>query len=510
MSLRARLLTLFGLIIVGLTAVGVYTEHKLDSINGKKVTLKEEWQELGKVLQLQADLRDAMIALESGERPEALRELDAFTQLLQELRAYQGTQRSDSAPAYNATEIQYLDSLSREVSALQTQIVSGATVGEVRQRRLTAEATLEQFVTTSKHEMVGAIDGISDTEGLLDTLLIVWACALVAALAIALAVFHGSVTRPLRALREGALARRARRFDHRVAVRRHDEIGDVAEAFNAMSAELHDLYGSLEDKVAAQAEAIQRSLASLERSQRLAGLGTLAAGVAHEINNPLGAIAIRAEGMSRRAHEDDLRGGLDLIQAEVARCREITQRLLDFARQRRDSAGPDLSQRVDLGALLRDTAKLASLHRHGGPPIALDLPPSGPTVEGDPTGLRQVFLNLLLNAVEAAEGSPIHVSLRSDGGRVTIEVTDAGQGIDPDDLPHVFDPFFTTKRGAGTGLGLSVSHGIIADHGGTIELTSEGPGRGATARVTLPVNLGGTDGHRQGPRITPAAAHSAH
>lgn len=234
-------------------------------------------------------------------------------------------------------------------------------------------------------------------------------------------------------------------------------------------------------------ESLQRELAHRER---LSSLGQMAAGLAHEIKNPLGSIQGAAEILGDDAPRDSRRSELfDVLTKESKRLGVVVDHFLSFARPR----PLDLS-RVDIGDVVDrairqielDTANagVAIEHSHGG---AL------PVIEADPAQLHQVLLNVILNAVAASpDGGRVLVATRARDGGVEIAVRDQGSGIAPADLPRIFDPFFTT-RDSGTGLGLSISHAIITDHGGHIHVDST-PGRGTTVAIVLPARAGGGHG----------------
>jgi two-component system NtrC family sensor kinase len=229
----------------------------------------------------------------------------------------------------------------------------------------------------------------------------------------------------------------------------------------------------------------------LVKSHKLSAIGRLTAGVAHELNNPINNITLTAEMLKEdyRTLSDTERLDMvnDLVE-QAGRAQRIVRNLLDFARESEIT-----TERLDLAEVLRDTTRLASNHiKLAGAKITLDLAPNLPPVHGDKQSLSQVFVNLLLNALDAVKkGGRVRIGTASDhdGGWVQVTVTDDGQGIPAHVLPHVFDPFFTTKpRGKGTGLGLSVSLGIVRQHGGDIRLESA-PGRGTTVTVLLPAAL---------------------
>jgi two-component system cell cycle sensor histidine kinase/response regulator CckA len=231
----------------------------------------------------------------------------------------------------------------------------------------------------------------------------------------------------------------------------------------------------------------------------MASLGTLAAGVAHEINNPLSYVlgsldvGLRELGDLREllrgrsgelAHISDAVAALDSAREGAERVRHIVRDLMDFSR-----AGGVGSELVDIEAVLDATIRVAwneIRHRARLVKRYAGLPP----VCGDETRLGQVFLNLIVNAAQAIEGEPadneIVISTRREDGSAVIEVSDTGGGIAESQLPRVFDAFFTTKTaGSGVGLGLSICRGILASLGGEISVSSE-PRRGTTFRVVLP------------------------
>jgi signal transduction histidine kinase len=244
---------------------------------------------------------------------------------------------------------------------------------------------------------------------------------------------------------------------------------------------------------------LQFSRAALLRHEKLVAIGRLAAGLAHELRNPLqNAVGFIAELRDRvgkdafPAHPQvaDLAPYLKQAHAELRRAASIVDRLLDYVRERK----PTL-ETVDVRQLVGDAAALmASAAARESKRIAV-APPAAPfRVRADPVMLRQVMVNVLTNALDALDpGGSVHVEMRlksghSGPGRVEVVVRDTGRGIAPDDLPRVFDPFFTTKEvGKGVGLGLAVCQAIIEQHKGTITIASPGPGRGAMVIVELPV-----------------------
>jgi signal transduction histidine kinase len=233
---------------------------------------------------------------------------------------------------------------------------------------------------------------------------------------------------------------------------------------------------------------------SLVRAEKLATVGTLAAGVAHEVGTPLGIISGRAEQVMAKLPPGDagepMRKSLSSILAQVDKVSSTIRQLLDFARVRPVEATIITPSQ----ALGQATALLEHRFRQAKVTVSVDAPPSVPAVAADPGQLEQVLVNLLINACDACAAGG-HVTARAranEGGRVSLEVVDDGAGIAPEHLPSVLDPFFTTKkRGQGTGLGLTIAADIVQNHGGTLEIKSA-PGRGTTVRVLLPVSREGS------------------
>ena len=224
----------------------------------------------------------------------------------------------------------------------------------------------------------------------------------------------------------------------------------------------------------------------LMESDRLAAVGELVAGVAHEVNNPLSSISAFAQLLLRDGGlTASQRDSIEVIRSETLRASQVVKDLLAFARRSEVTREP-----LDLGGLLSRTLRLRGYQLTSNRiELQTDFATELPAVVGDPRQLQQVFFNLVTNAVQAMasqNGGTLSVSARREGENVVVEVSDSGPGIPEAARAHIFEPFFTTKgEGEGTGLGLSVSYGIVASHGGTIEVagTSE---RGTTFRVTLP------------------------
>jgi signal transduction histidine kinase len=227
------------------------------------------------------------------------------------------------------------------------------------------------------------------------------------------------------------------------------------------------------------------------QAARLAGVGELAASVAHELNNSLGTVTLRLEGLlSKTPGDDPRRHALEVVDQEVERMAALVSNLLEFTR-----AGQGRASTVDVCDEVTKTVELTDHHlARKGVQVVPKFAPDVPLIQADRQHLRQVLLNLFTNAADAMpEGGPLTVTVRPrelpDGrSGVVIEVTDTGTGIPPDILPRVTETFFTTKgEGKGTGLGLAICNRIVEQHHGTLEIESQ-LGVGTTIRITLPVH----------------------
>lgn len=297
--------------------------------------------------------------------------------------------------------------------------------------------------------------------------------------------FRVWVFAPIRELQAGVQRVHSGNFDLPIRLRSKDELEELANEFNAMTVRLRDIYKDL-------ARQVDERSKQLVRSERLVSVGFLAAGVAHEINNPLASIAFCAEALDRRVQEllphaakdsETISKYLRMIQEEAFRCKEITQKLLDFSR----TGGK--RERTDLNRLMSDVLDMARhLPNCKGKGI-LFRPDAPVAAEVNARDIKGVVLNLAVNALDAMdEGGTLTVSLGQTGDTAELRFTDTGCGMSPEVLENVFEPFFTKNRtGNGTGLGLSISHQVIAQHGGTITAASSGPGTGSTFTVRLPI-----------------------
>jgi two-component system NtrC family sensor kinase len=301
------------------------------------------------------------------------------------------------------------------------------------------------------------------------------------------------ITRPVGEMVAATRNIAAGRFDQEVQTKGQGEIALLAESFNTMlkslrqlKADLEEWGRTLEDKVKQRTEELVAMQTRVAHSERLASLGMLAAGVAHEINNPLGGIlSLTALTLEDMKPDDPDRENLEEVVKQTARCRDIVKGLLEFSRQSKMT-----TELIDLNKALQETLSLITRQAlFFNIDVVKDLDDRLPVVWGDESQIQQVFMNIFMNAAQAMEerGTLTIVTRRGvSDGFAEVLISDTGHGITSDKLSRIFDPFFTTKEsGHGTGLGLSIAYGIVARHGGVISVASE-LGQGSTFTIRLP------------------------
>ena len=324
-----------------------------------------------------------------------------------------------------------------------------------------------------------------------------WGCVLFALLMLGALcwVFSSQVAQPFRTLLDGCRLVANGQFEHRIDLGTNDELSELARAMNGMSDRFLDVVERQKAMNAELDHQVKQRTREVIQNEQLASVGFLAAGVAHEINNPLAAIAWSAESLERQVDElimgvaaneldpQAMKTNLRRIQEEAYRCSGITKRLLDFSR-----LGEVKRSSTDMGKLVDDVVSMVrkvgkyrckSVETHCDDNVMAH-------VNGHE--LRQVVLNLVTNALESVDtDGAVDVFVQQRNDHAVIRVEDNGCGMSPQVLQHLFEPFFTRRRdGTGTGLGLSITYRIVSQHHGSLIAHSEGEGRGSIMEMVLP------------------------
>jgi len=308
------------------------------------------------------------------------------------------------------------------------------------------------------------------------------------------------ITGPLRKLTEGALSISRGNLNQRISIHTGDEIEDLSDTFNRMIQELSKTKERLKNlirQLSRKNRLLRREMTTREKleeelikAERLRALGEMSGGVAHDFNNILGTVLGRAQLLIEKTGDPGHLKGLKIIEKAALDGAETVRRIQEFTRVRADSS---TFVHVDLNDIIEDAVEFTRTRwkneaeawgRHID--VFCDLKGSGGT-QGDPAGLREVFTNLIINAVDAMpECGKIVISTFDENGKIVAEVADTGEGMSSEVRKKLFEPFFTTKGSHGNGLGLSICYGIVSRHGGCIEVEST-EGRGTTFTIRLPI-----------------------
>jgi two-component system, NtrC family, sensor kinase len=479
-------------------------------------TLTKEFAELRLIEQISRHTAAAreMITADTSTDPEAVRvEIRAAVAAAERFLAAQ-TENDEGSERHETSEDRTVEAVIAHLKGVQPGSPSDAPAAI--EHLDAARGDLDRFVADADH-LVGRTQRRA-ARAIYETLIVTAAIFLViatAALWISVRQYRGIIV-PLERLRASTRALAGGNFDRRVDERGEREFAELARDFNSMAIRLDGLYRSLEEKVA------QRSR-ELVRSERLASVGFLAAGVAHEINNPLGIMSGYAQltlkrlgsvgvggdadaGLPPGGAVEEAKRTLEIIRDESFRCRAITEKLLSLSHP-----GTGTREHVSLVRVAAAVAAVVAAHeKYRRRQLVIDLPAdeSQSFVWANDGEMTQVLLNLVMNALDAVadDSGRVTVSTSRENGTVELRVRDNGCGMTPEVLDRVFEPFFTTRRGwdngriaAGAadeigeqkfggrhaGLGLSIAHAIVESHGGRLRAASDGPGAGSSFTIEL-------------------------
>jgi signal transduction histidine kinase len=493
MSLRRRLaIQLAAMLLgaIGISAAALWGINGLQQDYGVALAgyseLRQVYASVGAQLAMAAEMLRADPPNRERAAYELHRALDQF-----ELFTSSDVQGPNHAIRDEAAEHDIHDALLAAASELQSPISADADLSErVRRDSALVDAALVRTGTFASH-ISNAIEqrqasAIHRRHVTILALAGIGAVAVLGAGIIAL-VQYRSVVRPLASLGLGVQRIATGEFRSRLRQVGPRELQQLARDFNRMAAELDEFYHRLEEKVAEKSR-------ELTRNERLASVGYLAAGVAHEINNPIAIIAGHAElllsQISRRtgSHEDEeTERSLSVICDEAFRCKDIVGKLLALSRPREANPGE-----IDLAVAAQEViAALGGLREYQDRRIVLTRSEEAHlAVSAVAAEMKQVILNLLMNSLQSIQpGGEVRVDVSRQGELIQLRVCDDGRGMSHSTLERVFEPFYTERAGTrepGTGLGLSITHAIVQSHGGRITAASAGTGRGSEFVVELP------------------------
>jgi len=316
---------------------------------------------------------------------------------------------------------------------------------------------------------------------------------------IASSLLAGRISGPIRELSEGALSISRGNLNQKLIIRTGDEIEELSKIFNRMTQDLaknRDQQRRLIEQLSQKNVLLKREIEAREqleseliKIERLRALGEMSGGVAHDFNNILGAILGRSQLLLEKVDTPSIKRGIEIIEKAALDGAETVRRIQEFTRVRADSSS---FRATNINQIIRDAIEFTRTRWKNeaeamGRPVNVtssfnDIPP----VLGDPSGLREVFTNLIINAVDAMpEGGSIHIQTEIRGESIVITFSDTGKGMSPETKQRIFEPFFTTKGTRGSGLGLSICYGIITRHKGEITIDSI-EGEGSIFIITLP------------------------
>jgi signal transduction histidine kinase len=500
--IRHKLMLGLGLVVGLITLLLGGTLYGMASFRANMKSIEGKLNELDKAMAFRLTIKQLEDSINS--HAEADKREQQIRQATHELEAYQQTLQEtiQREPDSGYEESRLVEKLSKQLRKLEKAVQQDSqhqmvVIGFAGSGTDAADPDIQQAVEPlgrTCDDLVDAINGYLKDSSTTNRrtyqtcLWFVFSTGLVGVLLLCglLRFFYEWTYDPIRQLEAGAVRLAHGDFEQRIEVHSGDELEDLAGAFNSMTQRLREMYGDL-------ARQVNERSRQLVRSERLASVGFLAAGVAHEINNPLASIAFCSEALEHRLasvlagnpdNSEVVTKYLKMIQQEAFRCKAITQRLLEFSR-----GGERRREPIDLAEIIQSVIEMVQhLQNCKGKHIVFDNPGRlVASVNGQE--IKSVVLNLVVNALDSMDdGGTLTIALAQRDGMAEIVFRDTGCGMPPEVLENIFEPFFTRSRtGKGTGLGLSISHRIISQHGGEIEATSRGLNQGSTFTARLPL-----------------------
>ncbi|HSV12715.1 MAG TPA: HAMP domain-containing sensor histidine kinase [Tepidisphaeraceae bacterium] len=512
MTLGRKILIKNAALLVALVVLACVATQGLLRLRASTRTVLTAYRQLQRIETAETDVTAAKSGLVRGQTagPALTAPLQSAVTRIDEFFAVTGYDYSTGDAAMAIADVRQASNALTDLVALANEpvasVAQAARLSDMSTRTDAALALLHQ-AATSCDKFIRAQEAGTEQQFHTTLILVVILSSVILLTAILLSAsqYRSSVL-PLRRIREGVRKMSRGQFQERLALANVEpEFAGLVDEFNAMAAKLDEFYHELERKVAQKSR-------ELVRSERLASVGFLAAGVAHEINNPLNIISGYAE-LSLKKMSADLAGpatrgrvtpatiagrtgasdpikSLQIIRDEAFRCKEITQKLLSLAR-----GGSDARVPVSLPKAAEEVATMVGgLSQYRDRRLVLGFDDSSAlVVMANVTEIKQVLLNLTVNALEATPPGTgeVRIQGRWRDGAIELSVRDNGRGMSRQTIERVFEPFYTERRGtiddrSGTGLGLTISHAIVESHGGQLRAESEGPGMGSEFVIRLP------------------------
>lgn len=489
MSLARKLILKTSALVLGLIVLAVLSLSGLSSLNSRFLAAEDQYNQLRSVYQIANDAAGVRILMQMPDSDQTLivNRLNAALQVAGNLT------QVDPVTGSSLTSEQIL-SVRAIIDHLATARDSASSAAGLKQtdHHLVALNKIATLADALKKSIIE--NRTAATDQLRMTIVSI---AIAAGVLILIAILIGvsqyrSVMKPLGALERGVTRIAAAEFAEELPSLGDREFQQLARQFNIMAKQLQTLYQDLEGQVQAKSQ-------QLIQSQRLVSVGYLAAGVAHEINNPLAIIGGYAESALKSDDKDSnlspqTRKALNIICEEAFRCKQITTKLLQLSRPDLPGSSSESSPRkvIEFSDVLKQVVSmLRDLPAFASRSIHLDIRPNI-HIQANEAEMTQVLINLFTNAIEAtsAEGGEVHISLSHSGSDAMLVVRDNGLGISASALPNIFEPFYTDKPKRdqkGTGLGLAITHAIVEQHGGSIAAHSSGENQGSTFTIKLPL-----------------------
>lgn len=488
-SLAQRFAALYAFVVLLGLAVCAVAIHQLEGMRLDSRRVLEESREqvaLTRVLTTVDALGSALAAATPPDDTELGALRVGILTLLESMEELENDAQDPSRAEHQAHELELAGELTTTLRRLGQEFERGTPQWpdpEAAALLARSRGIFQTILDATARESEAALADLERRAGTTRGVLLATLLCATTLLCLALGLVHQRVVRPIRLLRQAAERLGRGEFQAVAEIHTQDEIGDLARSFRSMAGRLGETQEELEGRVRDRTR-------EFIRAARLADLGLLASGIAHEINTPLASITSSAEGLTRRLQGGERRPEVladyaRVIAEEAYRAQEISTRMLALVRQEPGELGP-----VPLSAVLRQSES-ALRHRADGRGVHLAwrAEPDDARLVVNAGELVQMLVNLLANAVDASSaGARVLLEARVLDGQLTVDVIDQGTGIPAQDLERVFEPFFTTKGpGQGTGLGLALVLAMVQSHGGRLGVKSE-PGKGSTFTLQVPTD----------------------